>query len=66
MFCGIHRPGHQLDIIEILLDLIVFMFPVNMINWVCHVLKLNDIPDHVLEGMLAGFNIKHWACQISQ
>ena len=62
MFCGIDRPSHQLDIVKIFLDLIVLVFSVNVINWVCHVLQLNDIPDHILEGMLTSLNVKYWPC----
>jgi len=62
MFCGINRPSHLFDIIEILLDLIVLMFSVYVINWVCHFLQLNDIPHHILEGMLTSFNVKYRPC----
>jgi len=39
---------------------------VNVIDRIGHVLQLNDIPDDILERVLAGLNVKHGSGQLSQ
>ena len=64
VFNCIYRAGKILDIIQVLLDFIVFMLPVNGIHRVCHVFEFNDSPGNVFKCMLSGLNIKDRANKV--